>query len=120
MAQARAGAELAYSNMITGNTTSNQYANMCPTISTIGVPGTAIGGATEFGAALVNAQNAIGVPGTGATVATAGFVTCGADSTTYAASIKLNNTGTYCVDSTGAAGVKTGTITAGMKVCPTT
>ena len=109
MAQARAAAEIAYSN----NT--NSYASMCPTITAyvVGAAGT---NATELQAALNNAQTALG--GTTYTDATKpGAVTCGSDATTYAVSIKLNNAGSYCIDSTGFAGVKSATQVASEKAC---
>ncbi len=122
MAQARAGAEIAYGNIVGTNTASNTYSSICPTISGIGVvtaPGTA--GALEFGASLYNAQQSAGVPGTGATNAITGFVTCNSSATTYATSIKLANTGSYCVDSVGFAGQRTtgGIVTtSGNYSCP--
>ena len=107
-AQARAGAELAYTNL--GNT----YAAMCPTI-TAGSVGAAIANATEFGNSLKNAQTALG---TVTALTDVGGVTCGSTASAYAASIKLNATNSfYCIDSTGFAGVKTTAQVAGASVC---
>jgi prepilin-type N-terminal cleavage/methylation domain-containing protein len=107
--QARAGAEIAYSNL--GNT----YAAMCPTITTGAVSATDATNAVEFSQALRNAQKTLG---TVTALTDVGGVTCGSDATTYAASIKLNAANSYyCVDSTGFAGVKTSAQTAGAKVC---
>ncbi|OGI63772.1 hypothetical protein A2914_01190 [Candidatus Nomurabacteria bacterium RIFCSPLOWO2_01_FULL_41_21] len=99
MAQARAAAEIAYSN------NSNTYTGMCPVVTgyIVGATGT---NAPEVRASLFNAQTAIGAPTTGGPTVP-GSVGCGASATAYSTWIKLNNTGSYCVDSTGFAGVKT-------------
>ena len=109
MAQVRAGAEIAYSN------NSNAYTGMCPTITAfvVGATGT---NAQEVHDALLNAQTAIG-GSTYASATVAGAAGCGSSATAYAAWIKLNNTGAYCIDSTGFAGVKSGTQTAGETAC---
>lgn len=115
MNQARAGAEVAYSN------NSSSYTNMCPTISStdpkgnVGAAGT---NAQELHDSLFNAQKAISGTLTGTpTVTTPGFVGCGSTANAYALWIKLNNSGAYCLDSTGFAGVKSGAQTAGETVC---
>lgn len=97
MSQARAGAELAYGNL------SNSYASMCPTITT-GSVGAAATNASEFGAALKNAQSALAA--SVAAVTDIGAVACVSAASSYAAAVKLN-TGYYCVDSTGVAKINT-------------
>ncbi len=118
MAQARAGAELAYSS-------NGSYTGVCGTI-TNGVATAAGSNATEFYNALVGARNALtNAAGAAAdTNATLGFVTCvvNANNTGYAASIKLN-TGSFCVDNSGFAGARvtggiSGTAAGNNVTCP--
>lgn len=106
MAQARAGAELAYSS--NGN-----YTNICgSTAFTNGDPvntGAAATNASEFFKALQEARKQLVGTTAGAagdTNATTGFITCNSTATGYGATVKLN-TSSYCVDSNGFAGLRT-------------